>query len=201
MTHTETLEKQNLNGSNHCHCGPTTANPAPLGLLCFAMTIVLLGLYHTQVVEMSTILWMMGFFCAGLGQFVVGIMEWKKGNSFGTTAFTAYGIFWFTFIGSHLLNAYEVGTPPTQATLCAFLIIWGAFTFLLYLISLRLDKKIQSVFFTLTIAFFLLAFYDYNPEIKSVRFLAGLVCILCGGLSAYAAMSQLCMEYYCCSKK
>ena len=74
----------------------TTANPAPLGLLGFGMTTVLLNIHNAGYYELNTMILSMGIFYGGIAQIFAGLMEWKKNNTFGTTAFTSYGLFWLT---------------------------------------------------------------------------------------------------------
>src|SRR3954470_23018998 len=76
----------------------TTANPAPLGLLGFGMTTVLLNLHNAGFFEISGMILAMGIFYGGIAQIIAGIMEWRKGNTFATTAFTSYGLFWLTLV-------------------------------------------------------------------------------------------------------
>ncbi|MCL2295888.1 MAG: acetate uptake transporter, partial [Methanomassiliicoccaceae archaeon] len=72
------------------------ANPAPLGLLAFGMTTVLLNLHNLGLYGLDSTILTMGIFYGGLAQVVAGIFEFKKGNTFGATAFTSYGFFWLT---------------------------------------------------------------------------------------------------------
>jgi len=62
------------------------ANPAPLGLMGFGMTTVLLNLHNAGLFELGAGILAMGIFYGGLAQVIAGIMEFKKGNTFGTTA-------------------------------------------------------------------------------------------------------------------
>ncbi len=75
------------------------ANPAPLGLMGFGMTTVLLNIHNAGFFPIDSMILAMGLFYGGLAQVIVGIMEFKKGNTFGTTAFTSYGLFWLTLVG------------------------------------------------------------------------------------------------------
>src|SRR5688572_10205093 len=77
----------------------TSANPAPLGLFGFGMTTVLLNLHNAGFYEMDSMILAMGIFYGGISQIVAGIMESKKNNSFGFTAFVSYGFFWLTLVG------------------------------------------------------------------------------------------------------
>jgi len=71
----------------------TTANPAPLGLMAFGMTTVLLNLANAGIIGLSSMILAMGIFYGGIAQVIAGVMEWKKNNTFGTLAFTSYGLF------------------------------------------------------------------------------------------------------------
>ncbi len=77
----------------------TSANPAPLGLLAFGLTTVLLNLHNAGIFEMNSMILAMGIFYGGLAQIIAGIMESKKNNTFGMTAFISYGSFWLTLVG------------------------------------------------------------------------------------------------------
>jgi len=63
------------------------ANPAPLGLLGFGITTVLLNLVNAGVFPLDTMILAMGIAYGGLAQVIVGVMEFRKGNTFGTVAF------------------------------------------------------------------------------------------------------------------
>ena len=54
----------------------TSANPAPLGLLAFGMTTVLLNLHNAGYFELGSMILGMGLFYGGLAQVIAGIMEW-----------------------------------------------------------------------------------------------------------------------------
>src|SRR5437879_13630346 len=94
----------------------TTGNPAPLGLLGFGTTTVLLNLHNAGLYELNSMILAMGIFYGGLAQIIAGIMEWKKANTFATTAFISYGLFWLSLVGLIVLPKIGVasaahGTP------------------------------------------------------------------------------------------
>ena len=78
--------------------GDSIANPAPLGLMAFGMTTVLLNIHNAGFFEMNTMILAMGIFYGGIAQVIAGIMEFKKNNTFGATAFSSYGLFWLTLV-------------------------------------------------------------------------------------------------------
>ncbi|AUS04281.1 acetate uptake transporter [Pseudotamlana carrageenivorans] len=172
-----------------------TANPAPLGLLAFGMTTVLLNLHNIGLFKIDAIILGMGIFYGGLAQVIAGIMEWKKGNTFATTAFTSYGFFWLSFAALVLLPKTGLTTAPENASLVSYLVMWGIFTGALFVGTLKISKALQFVFASLTILFFLLALGDYTHN-DTIGFIAGSVGIICGFSAIYTGMAQVINELY-----
>lgn len=173
----------------------TSANPAPLGLLGFGMTTVLLNFHNAGFYPIDSMILAMGLFYGGLGQIIVGIMEWKKGNTFGTTAFTSYGLFWLTLVGLILLPKTDLGVaaPEKDASMALYLMMWGIFTLVMFRGTLYLNKALQFVFGSLTVLFFLLALGDMLDSTFITR-LAGWVGIVCGGSAIYTGLAQVMNE-------
>jgi len=172
-----------------------TANPAPLGLLGFGMTTVLLNLHNAGVYPLDTMILAMGIFYGGMAQVFAGIMEWKKGNTFGTTAFTSYGLFWLSLVALLVLPKMGWGAAPQNEAMVAYLTIWGVFTAVMFIGTLTKNGALQFVFASLAILFFLLAAGDYtgNPAIKT---LAGWEGIICGVSAIYTGLAQVLNEDY-----
>lgn len=106
-----------------------SANPAPLGLLGFGMTTVLLSFVHNaRLGPVDSMILAMGIAYGGLAQVIAGIMEYKKGNTFGTVAFTSYGLFWWSYVILNLLPKYYL-LVQTQAAkneaLMMYYFMWG----------------------------------------------------------------------------
>jgi uncharacterized protein len=173
----------------------TTANPAPLGLFGFGMTTVLLNLHNAGFYELSSMILGMGLFYGGCAQIIAGIMEWKKGNTFGTTAFTSYGAFWLSLVCLVLLPKTGWAEKSSETAMAAYLAVWGVFTGLLFLGTLRLNRALQFVFASLTLLFFLLAVGDATGAAGIKRF-AGFEGIVCGASAIYAGIAQVLNEIY-----
>src|SRR4029453_6265031 len=90
----------------------TTGNPAPLGLLGFGMTTVLLNLPNAGFYELNSMILAMGICYGGVAQIIAGVMEWRKGNTFATTAFISYGLFWFSLVV--LIVFSKIGWRPAS---------------------------------------------------------------------------------------
>jgi len=173
----------------------TTANPAPLGLMGFGMTTVLLNLHNAGFYKLGSMILAMGIFYGGVAQIIAGIMEWKKNNTFGMTAFTSYGLFWLTLVWLVVSPNVNLGEATESTAMAAYLFMWGLFTAVLFIGTLRLNLALQVVFATLAVLFFLLALGDYTGN-ASITHLAGYEGIFCGFSAIYAALAQVLNEVY-----
>ena len=97
-----------------------TANPAPLGLLGFGMTTVLLNIHNAGYFPMNTMILAMGIFFGGMAQVIAGIMEFKKNNTFGATAFTSYGFFWLSLVGTLVMPGLGMGEAASAKSMAAY---------------------------------------------------------------------------------
>src|SRR5476651_2161918 len=142
------------------------ANPAPLGLCAFGMTTVLLNLHNSGMFEMNSMILAMGIFYGGLAQVIAGIIEAKKNNTFGLTAFTSYGFFWLSLVGLIVMPKLGWVAAPAENAMVAYLLVWGAFTFLMFFGTLKLNRALQFVFASLTVLFILLAVGDSTGNVN-----------------------------------
>jgi len=173
----------------------TTSNPAPLGLLGFGMTTVLLNIHNAGFFPMSSMILAMGIFYGGIGQVIAGIMEWKKNNTFGTTAFTSYGLFWLTLVALIVMPKMGLAEAADPKAMAAYLFMWGLFTLVMFVGTLKISRALQVVFLTLTILFFLLAAGDFTGA-EAITRIAGYEGIICGFSAIYAALGQVINELY-----
>ncbi|MBB5193259.1 hypothetical protein HNQ50_004013 [Silvimonas terrae] len=172
-----------------------TANPAPLGLLGFGMTTVLLNLHNAGLYELNSMILAMGIFYGGLAQVFTGLMEWKKGNTFGTVAFTSYGLFWLTLVALLILPRLGVAVPTASGGMVAFFVMWGLFTAVMFVGTLTMNLATRVVFGSLVILFALLAVGDALGDAMIGR-IAGWEGIFCGLSAMYAALAQVLNEVY-----
>lgn len=173
----------------------TSANPAPLGLMGFGMTTVLLNLHNAGFFELGTMILAMGIFYGGLAQIIAGILEWKKNNTFGTLAFTSYGFFWLSLVGLIVMPKIGLGDAPESSAMAAYLFMWGLFTAVMFIATLKLNRALQFVFASLTLLFFLLALGDITGSI-TIKRIAGYEGIICGFSAIYTALAQVLNELY-----
>jgi len=173
------------------------SNPAPLGLLGFGMTTILLNLLNAGV--LSTGAWgviiPMAIFYGGIAQLIVGVLEYKNGNTFGTVAFASYGSFWLALVALLVLPTLGVTQAADPTSMGAFLTIWGIFSLFMFIGTLKLKRGLQVVFSTLVILFFLLAAADFTG-IAIIKTIAGFEGIFCGASAIYVACAEILNEVY-----
>ena len=171
----------------------TTANPAPLGLLGFGMTTVLLNLHNAGAFGMGSMILAMGLFYGGLAQVIAGIEDWKKNNTFGATAFTSYGFFWISLVTLLLMPKLDWWDPTETAAMVAYFGMWGLFSLIMFIATLKLNRALQAVFALVTLLFFLLAIRDATGS-TLIGTIAGYEGIICGFSAIYTGLAQVLNE-------
>lgn len=170
------------------------ANPAPLGLFGFAVTLWMLSMFNVGWFGFATFPLMMStaFAFGGTAQFLAGLMEYPRGNTFGMVAFCSYGAFWWAF--ALFLMVFGGKGPLTY--LGAWLIVWGVYTLVLWFATLKLPgRMLQLVFLTLWIAFFLLG-ASHLLNMDALHTTGGYVGMLTAVLAFYLAAAQVINEVY-----
>jgi succinate-acetate transporter protein len=167
------------------------ANPAPLGLMGFGMTTIILNLSNMGLFGINSIIVAMGIFYGGLAQIVAGVMEFRKGNTFGTLAFTSYGLFWLTLVFIVMSSVERPLFAPDNAAWAAYLVLWGLFTVMMFFGTLKTNRALQMVFLSLAILFFLLAAAEVMPQLRLV---AGVEGVICGFSAFYLSIAEVLNE-------
>jgi len=169
------------------------ANPAPLGLLGFGLTTVLLNLVNAGAFPLDTVILAMGIAYGGIAQIIVGAMEFRKGNTFGTVAFLSYGLFWWSFVMLLILPKFTGFSSPSAASLAAYFIMWGIFTFGMFFGTLKANRVLQLVFGSLTILFFMLAIGQYAGGATFTK-ITGIEGVICGFSAVYLGLAEVLNE-------
>ncbi len=134
------------------------ADPAPLGLAGFALTTFVLSMFNAGLVDTKGLPVVFGLALAygGGAQLLAGMWEFRKGNTFGATAFSSYGAFWISYWAYVTFFAKDVPTANAGSAVGLFLIAWGIFTAYMWIASFRTTAAVNLVFLLLTITFILL---------------------------------------------
>ncbi len=124
------------------------------------MTTMLLSFINAGIIASGATMAVLPMAAAygGLAQVLAGMWEFKRGNTFGATAFTSYGCFWFSYY--LLVDVFLAkATPATVSPFVGlYLFMWGLFTLYMFVASLAGPRALWVVFFLLFLTFWLLAF-------------------------------------------
>jgi len=166
----------------------TTASPAPLGFfgLGFAATflgLMIMGMFADAVMVIST-----AIFLGGFAQLFASLELWKKGDTFGASAFGAFALFWFSWAFIQIITTIGmfggIMDPMSAGAGFWYLIIWGIVASLLTIVTFKIGVKgITLVFILLDLTFFSIALIP-GP-------IAGIITLLLGLASLYLAVALI----------
>ncbi|MBR0572863.1 MULTISPECIES: acetate uptake transporter [Pasteurellaceae] len=170
-----------------------TTNPAPLGLCGFALTTWLLSLINTGHFSGSNVglVLAMGLAFGGTAQMIAGMFEFAKGNTFGFTAFTSYGAFWWSFALFKLFFTTGVET----SFIAWYLVAWGTFTLMMFVATLTKPRALQTIFGLLTLTFYLLAIGDFTTN-HTITHIGGYFGYLTALAAFYLASAEVINESF-----
>jgi succinate-acetate transporter protein len=168
------------------------ADPGPLGLAGFALTTFVLSCVNAGWVHKGTEPIVLGLALAygGLAQLLAGMWEFKKGNTFGATAFASYGAFWISFWAFVVFYAGKVPKADASQAVGLYLFAWGLFTLYMWVASFKTTAAVNIIFFLLTITFFLLAFGEWGTSsgLSKLGGYFGLVTALAAWYASFAGV-------------
>jgi succinate-acetate transporter protein len=173
-----------------------TAGAGALGLLGYGMPGVLLGLANAGIINAGSMILAMAIFMGGFAMFTAGLMEWKKGNTYGMAAYASYGLFWFSFAALLLLPVLGLAKDTGGAgAMAAYLALWGLFTAILFIGSLKMSRALQFVLGTLAIVFFLEA-AGAATGMGMYTIVAGYIGVISGLAAIYTALAPILNDIY-----
>ncbi len=166
------------------------ANPAPLGLAAFGVTTIVLSAINAGVLGENALpaVLPLAFAFGGITQLLVGVMEYRNGNTFGTVAFSAYGAFWLWFPLIYWASGAGWMQAPSSAGMGFTLMMWGVFSLYMWVSTFRINLSLWSVFLFLWIALFLLAAGEFGLPTKA---LGGWVGIVTGLDALYVSFAEV----------
>ncbi len=189
------MDKIEEKSRNNLFLIDNTANPAPLGLCAFGMTTILLSIHNAGITGLSSPIVAMAFFYGGLAQLIVGIMEWKKNNTFGMVTFGSFGLFWISFGSILVLPALGLTAAPTAVDLAAFLSVWGLLIIGLFICSLKMNRLLQVTLGAVVLLVVLLVAANLTGDLV-IHTLAGVTGIVAGALALYMGVAAVINEIH-----
>jgi len=167
------------------------ADPAPLGLAAFAMTTAVLSCFNAGFLDKGSeaIVLPLALFYGGLTQLLAGMWEFRRGNTFGATAFSSFGAFWLAY---YLLARTIAPTlaPAADAkhAIGLFLLCWALFTAYMTVAAVRVSGAVLGVFVALTVTFVVLGIGQFTTS-GDVTKVGGWLGLLTAALAWYASFA------------
>ena len=148
------------------------ADPGPLGLAGFALTTFVLSVFNAKLVgnaKLVDVVLPIALFYGGIAQFLAGMWEFRKNNTFGALAFTSYGAFWMSLAAYDKFVVPDLPAADAHTASGIFLGAWTIFTLYMWVASLRTNAAVAAVFTVLLVTFTLLTFGKFNPDTSLVE--------------------------------
>jgi hypothetical protein len=175
---------------------PATADPGPLGLAGFAMTTFVLSVFNSNIIsdaKLEAVVLPLALFYGGIAQFAAGMWEFRKGNTFGATAFSSFGAFWVSYAAYVKFVVPGLPVDTAYKATGVYLLAWAIFTAYMILASLRVSGAVAMVFITLTATFVLLCVGDLAKNM-TVTHAGGIVGLVTAGFAWYASFAVVTNE-------
>lgn len=173
---------------------PTIADPGPLGLAGFAATTFVLSSFNAHLIDASleAVVLPLALFYGGLVQLLAGMWEFRKGNTFGATAFCSYGAFWLSYAGYAKFVAGGLPADTAHQATGLFLLIWAIFTVYMTVAALRTNGALLAVFVALSATFILLTVAEFaeSTGITKVGGWLGLVTAVLAWYASFAVVTN-----------
>ena len=166
-------------------------DPAPLGLAGFAFTTFLLSFVNVGWLSLGdtagTVI-ALAIFWGGLCQLLAGVFEMRKGNTFGFTAFSSYGAFWLFIAFLLILGNLGIGFKVNDVALGTALLLFGIFTFYMWIPAMFANLGLNLTFLFLWLAFVFLGLGDVLPNGTATQ-VGGVFGILAAAAAAFVSFA------------
>lgn len=166
------------------------ADPGPLGLAGFAATTLVLSVTNAGLVDKAVVLAVLplALFYGGLAQLLAGMWEFRKGNTFGATAFPTYGAFWIAFAFYGWFFQDKIPTAVQGQATGMFLLVFAVVTAYLAVAAMRTSGAILIVFVALALTYIFLCIGAFAGS-AGLDHIGGWIGIVTAVLAFYASFA------------
>jgi len=167
------------------------ADPAPLGLLGFGITTILLSIHNLGLFGLDSTIIAAAVLMGGVAQLIAGTIEFKRNSMFTATVFTFFGLFWITFaaIETGIFGSADVNT---LATLFLLFLILSA---VLFIGTLRGPFTLKLTFLSLVVMMLALTLNAYSGY-EFLKLIGGAMGVITGAGAFYMASADILNEQY-----
>ena len=170
------------------------ADPGPLGLAGFAATTFVLSSFNAHLIDQNllAVVLPLALFYGGLAQLLAGLWEFRKGNTFGSTAFVSYGAFWLSYAAYVKFVAGDLPADTAHQATGLYLLIWAIFTVYMTVAALRTNGATFAVFVTLSLTFIVLTIAEFAESTGMTKMggWVGLVTALFAWYASFAGVTN-----------
>lgn len=169
---------------------PAIADPGPLGLAGFAATTFVLSSFNAHLIDQNLlpVVLPLALFYGGLIQLLAGMWEFRKGNTFGATAFGSYGAFWLSYAAYVKFVAGDLPADTAHQATGLFLLIWAIFTVYMTVAAMRTNGALLAVFVALAATFVVLTIAEFAESTGTTK-VGGWIGLLTAVLAWYASFA------------
>jgi hypothetical protein len=172
----------------------TIADPGPLGLAGFAATTFVLSAFNAHLIDQNllTVVLPLALFYGGIAQLLAGMWEFRKGNTFGATAFGSYGAFWLSYAAYVKFVVGDLPSSTAHQATGLYLLTWAVFTVYMTAAALRTNAAILAVFATLSATFVVLTIGEFAQSVTTTKVggWIGLVTAVCAWYASFAGVTN-----------
>ncbi len=167
-------------------------DPTALGLFGLAMVTLVASSQKLHITEGTMYIIPWAVFLGGLVQIIAGVMDYKKGNIFGGTAFSAYGFFWLA-VGLTWFTQFKLGEVEGQDIRQLGFAFLGYLIFTLFMTvaSTETNKVLFIIFSLIDVLFLGLTLNAFGIIPAQAKLMAGVAELLISIVSFYGSAANL----------
>ncbi|KMK75105.1 acetate uptake transporter [Alkalihalobacillus pseudalcaliphilus] len=169
----------------------TTADPSALGLFGLAMVTLVASSQKLGLTDGLSLVLPWAFFLGGIAQLMAAWLDAKHNNIFGTTAFGAFGLFWFGVGTTWLIQMGVFGETLLQYAdsrqLGVAFIGYLIFSLFMTVGALETNKVLFFIFVCIDFLFIGLALSSFGIMYEFTSMLAAISELMIALLSFYGA--------------
>ncbi|MEU2772166.1 acetate uptake transporter [Streptomyces sp. NPDC007162] len=173
----------------------TVADPGPLGLGAFAATTFVLSVFNANLITdqtLAAVVLPLALFYGGLAQMLAAMWEFRKGNTFGATAFGSYAAFWLAYAAYARFVAGSLPPATAHQATGLFLLVFAIFTVYMTVAATRTTGALLAVLVTLSATFIVLCVgaFAQSPGTVEAGGWLGLVTAVCAWYASFAGVTN-----------
>ncbi len=178
----------------------TLADPSALGLFGLAIITLVACSQKFGLTDGTSGVMGWAIFLGGCMQLIAGIIDFKKNNVFGGTAFVAYGFFWLAIafgwaVGNGMFGEFAAAAFDPKQTGMAFVAYLILSTFMT-IGALRTTKVLFFIFLAIDFLFIGLSLSTFGIASEATHFLAAASELVISLLSFYAAGANVLNQHF-----